>query len=36
MGIAMIFKPRTKSRGRKGEVLRQYVEEKKALAHRRG
>ena len=32
MGLMMIFKPRTKSWGRTGEVLRQYVEEQKALA----
>jgi heterodisulfide reductase subunit C len=36
MGLMMVFKPRTKSWGRTGEVLRQYVEEQKALAHRRG
>jgi heterodisulfide reductase subunit C len=28
----MVFKPRTKSWGRTGEVLRQYVEEQKAKA----
>ncbi|MGE0558516.1 MAG: 4Fe-4S dicluster domain-containing protein [Burkholderiales bacterium] len=32
MGLAMVFKPRTKSWGRTGEVLRQYVEEQKARA----
>jgi heterodisulfide reductase subunit C len=32
MGLAMVFKPRTKSWGRTGEVLRQYVEEQKAKA----
>jgi len=33
MGWAMLFKPRTKSWGRTGEVLRQYVEEQKRLHH---
>ena len=32
MGLAMVFKPRTKSWGRTGEVLRQYVEERQAKA----
>ena len=32
MGLAMVFKPRTKSWGRTGEVLRQYVEEQTAKA----
>jgi heterodisulfide reductase subunit C2 len=30
MGLAMVFKPRTRSWGRTGEVLQQYVEEQKA------
>ncbi|MBI2293019.1 MAG: 4Fe-4S dicluster domain-containing protein [Betaproteobacteria bacterium] len=34
MGWAMIIKPRTKAWGRTGDVLRQYVEEQKALARR--
>jgi heterodisulfide reductase subunit C2 len=34
MGWAMLIKPRTKAWGRTGEVLRQYVEEQKALARR--
>jgi heterodisulfide reductase subunit C len=34
MGWAMVIKPRTKSWGRTGDVLRQYVEEQKALARR--
>ncbi len=33
MGLALLIKPRTKSWGRTGEVLRQYVEEQKRLAH---
>ena len=33
MGLAMLFKPRTKSWGRTGEVLAQYVKEQKELAH---
>lgn len=36
MGFMMIFKPRTKSWARTGEVLRQYVEEQKALTRQRG
>ncbi|MCW5606420.1 MAG: hypothetical protein KIT18_17895, partial [Burkholderiales bacterium] len=36
MGFMMLFKPRTKSWGRTGEVLRQYVEEQKALARQAG
>ena len=36
MGLAMVFKPRTKSWGRTGEVLRQYVEEQKAKAGTHG
>src|SRR5690606_13064793 len=37
MGLAMVFKPRTKSWGRTGEVLRAYVEEQKTRmgTHRR-
>jgi heterodisulfide reductase subunit C len=31
MGLMMIFKPRTRSWSRTGEVLRQYVEEQKRL-----
>ena len=34
MGWAMVIKPRTKARGRTGEVLRAYVDEQKALARR--
>lgn len=34
MGLALVFKPRTKSWGRTGEVLKQYVEEQKRLAGR--
>ncbi len=33
MGLAMVFKPRTKSWGRTGEVLAQYVKEQKEMAH---
>jgi heterodisulfide reductase subunit C2 len=33
MGWALVFKPRTRSWGRTGEVLRQYVEEQKRVAH---
>jgi heterodisulfide reductase subunit C len=33
MGLAMVFKPKTKSWGRTGEILRQYVEEQKRVAH---
>ena len=33
MGVAIVFKPRTKSWGRTGEVLAQYVKEQKELAH---
>jgi heterodisulfide reductase subunit C len=33
MGLAMFFKPRTKSWGRTGEVLAQYIKEQKELAH---
>ncbi|MGH8672019.1 MAG: 4Fe-4S dicluster domain-containing protein [Burkholderiales bacterium] len=33
MGLALLIKPRTKSWGRTGEVLRQYVEEQRAKAH---
>jgi heterodisulfide reductase subunit C len=33
MGWALVFKPRTKSWGRTGEVLRQYVEEQQRAAH---
>jgi heterodisulfide reductase subunit C len=33
MGWAMVFRPRTRSWGRTGEVLRQYVEEQKRAAH---
>jgi heterodisulfide reductase subunit C len=29
----MLFKPRTRSWGRTGEVLREYVEEQKRAAH---
>jgi heterodisulfide reductase subunit C len=35
MGLAMLFKPRTKSWGRTGDVLRAYVEEQRTLAHAR-
>jgi heterodisulfide reductase subunit C len=35
MGWALVFKPRTKSWGRTGEVLQAYVEEQKRLAHER-
>ncbi len=34
MGFMMLFKPRTRAWNRTGEVLRQYVEEQKALARR--
>lgn len=34
MGFMMLFKPRTKSWGRTGDVLRQYVSEQKNLLHR--
>ena len=33
MGLAVVHKPRTRNWGRTGEVLRQYVEEQKRLAH---
>lgn len=33
MGLSMIFKPRTKSWARTGEVLRQFIKEQKELAH---
>ncbi|MCZ7565225.1 MAG: hypothetical protein M5U08_16800 [Burkholderiales bacterium] len=33
MGWAMVFRPRTRSWGRTGEVLREYVEEQKRAAH---
>lgn len=33
MAWNLVFKPRTKSWGRTGEILRQYVEEQKRLAH---
>ena len=33
MGLAIVFKPKTKSWGRTGEVLRQYVKEQKEMAH---
>ncbi|MEW6313711.1 MAG: 4Fe-4S dicluster domain-containing protein [Pseudomonadota bacterium] len=33
MGLAIFFKPRTRSWGRTGEVLKQYVEEQKRLVH---
>jgi heterodisulfide reductase subunit C len=33
MGLALVFKPRTKSWGRTGEVLRQYIKEQKEIAH---
>jgi heterodisulfide reductase subunit C len=32
MGLALFFKPKTKSWGRTGEVLRKYVEEQKEAA----
>jgi heterodisulfide reductase subunit C len=35
MGWALLFKPRTKSWGRTGEVLQAYVAEQKKLAHER-
>lgn len=35
MGMHAVFRPRTKSWGRTGEVLRQYVEEQKQDAHRK-
>jgi heterodisulfide reductase subunit C len=35
MGWALVFKPRTKSWGRTGEVLQAYVAEQKRLAHER-
>lgn len=35
MGWALVFKPRTKSWGRTGEVLQAYVAEQKKLAHER-
>ncbi len=34
MGWALLFKPRTRSWGRTGEVLREYVAEQRRLAHR--
>jgi heterodisulfide reductase subunit C len=33
MGLHLVFRPRTKSWGRTGEVLRQYVREQKERAH---
>lgn len=33
MGLAMFIKPKTKSWGRTGDVLKQYVKEQKELAH---
>jgi heterodisulfide reductase subunit C2 len=33
MGWAMVFKPRTKSWGRTGEVLQAFVEEQRKLKH---
>jgi heterodisulfide reductase subunit C len=33
MGWLLVFKPRTRSWGRTGEVLREYVEEQRRLAH---
>lgn len=33
MGLHLVFKPRTKSWGRTGQVLRDYVREQKAMAH---
>jgi len=36
MGLAMIFKPRTRSWGKTGDVLRAYVEEQKRKAHAHG
>ncbi|BBP05521.1 heterodisulfide reductase subunit C [Sulfuriferula plumbiphila] len=33
MGLSMFFKPKTKSWGRTGDVLKQYVKEQKELAH---
>jgi heterodisulfide reductase subunit C2 len=33
MGLAMVFKPRTKSWGRTGMVLREYVEQQRKLLH---
>jgi heterodisulfide reductase subunit C len=36
MGWALVFKPRTKSWGRTGEVLRKYVEEQRRAAHAKG
>ncbi len=33
MGLAMFVKPRTKSWGRTGDVLRQYIKEQKEAAH---
>jgi heterodisulfide reductase subunit C len=33
MGWMLVFKPRTRSWGRTGEVLREYVEEQRRLAH---
>lgn len=35
MALALVFKPRTRSWGRTGEVLKGYVEEQKRLAHER-
>jgi len=34
MGLHLVFKPRTKSWGRTGEVLREYVREQQATARR--
>ncbi|WP_413437374.1 4Fe-4S dicluster domain-containing protein [Sulfuriferula sp. GW1] len=33
MGLSMLIKPKTKSWGRTGDVLKQYVKEQKELAH---
>lgn len=33
MGLSMFFKPKTKSWGRTGDVLKQYVKEQKELSH---
>jgi len=34
MGFHLVFKPRTKSWGRTGDVLREYVREQKEIAHK--
>ena len=34
MGLHLVFKPRTKSWGRTGEVLREYVREQKEIARK--